>query len=428
MKFNIKANTRITDEQKFRDFIHQYDIIPFVTMKFLSQKQIEYMDNLHEYEKKYGFTFRDYELLGNIIKKYEDDDESSLGDFKSALTVLKNSKDNDIKEVFSSVSTEKISFENFRYIMDILSQDMSPSNLYQFIANQKEDMINERIIFRPHIYHILSNLSQCRHNVRNVYDPIAKDMESIISLDEFNHATVYISGQEGYLHAKQCFIINEIPLDKVSLEINDAIVDDSKEKYDTIISISPYFNQLKTKISTEYNKKYKTDNPILLHILNMIDHMDDKAVIITIVPNEVLVKKDGYNLRKSLVEKNLLDAVIEYESHFRKEKYMILVINNYKGCDDFFFIKQKNPMNGLKLNDEILKCYEERKKVDNFSNIISKEQIIANDYNLNPKRYVYTLEYTPEPVEEIVKKQKEYSDELNKLNVEIGKLLDRLKE
>jgi type I restriction-modification system DNA methylase subunit len=71
----------------------------------------------------------------------------------------------------------------------------------------------------------------------------------------------------------------------------------------------------------------------------------------------------------------------------------------------------------------IQELYEKREVEPTFSNIIKKDEIIKNEYNLNPKRYVYTLEYEEKPIKDIINKQNEYAKEIKNLDEEIEQLL-----
>ena len=100
MQISISASGKGKNLRRYISRIDSnVDIIPFITMKFLAQKQEECKDNLDDFQNKYGFTFRDYELLTNIIKKHNKKEDSCLSDVKSALNVLKNSKNQEIKDI-----------------------------------------------------------------------------------------------------------------------------------------------------------------------------------------------------------------------------------------------------------------------------------------------------------------------------------------
>ena len=430
MRINLKRRPNSIDLPRLLERIDsKVDVIPFITMKYLSQKQESSNKNSTEFQEKYGITFRDYELLTNIIKKQEAKEDSCLSDVKSALNVLKNSSNEDIKEIFSRVDEEKITKEIFDDIVEILESEDDLKKLFKQVnylqyAIKNED--NKRII--PPTVELLSNLASTNRKTNNVYDPSSIDAQTITELDDFNHATLHIKDEEDYYHAKQNLILSDISQDKVSMYNDEILIDEDDKKYDTIISV-PYPKQKIKNENIERYAEYESKNPKLIHLLNMIDHLDSDGLLVTTTTQGLLVKKDALKLRKYLIDNNLLDVVIEYESGYRSRDITILVINNNKKTDDFLFIKPPEMFPTFLLpafNENILEIYKERKIESRLSNIINKDEIIKNEYNLNPKRYVYTLDYKKVAVDDILKNQREYSDEIKKLDDEIDDMLSML--
>ena len=432
MKISISASGKGKNLRRYISRIDSnVDIIPFITMKFLAQKQEECKDNLDDFQNKYGFTFRDYELLTNIIKKHNKKEDSCLSDVKSALNVLKNSKNQEIKDIFSRVDEEKITKKNLDDLIEIVDYDDNLIQLFQFVnyaQDTHETNADVRII--PPTVDLLSKLATINHEAKKFYDPSSIDAQTITSLNDFEHATLYLRNEEDYFHAKQNLLINEISSDKVSIYNKEILVDDDDKKYDTIVSV-PYDKRLKRNEMDSIKKydEYKTKNSNSIHLLNLIDHLDDNGVIVTTTTQDLLVKNDALQLRKCLIERNLLDVVIDYDSGFRSKDIIILIINKNKKTDDFLFIKPKHLLPGLILpsdEENMIKSYENREIIPKLSNIIDKEEIIKNEYNLNPKRYVYTLDYEEQPIEKILDQQKKYSDRIRKLDEEIEDRIKRL--
>lgn len=427
MRINLKRRPNRIDLPRLIERIDsKVDVIPFLTMKYLSQKQEASGEDDNEFQEKYGVIFRDYELLTNIIKKHEAKEESCLSDVKSALNVLKNSKNKDIKEIFSRVDEEKITKEIFDDIVEILESEDDLKQLFRhvnYIQYAINNENNKRII--PPTVQLLSNLASLKHECKEVYDPSSIDAQIITELDDFNHATLHIKDEDDYYHAKQNLILNDISPDKVSMYNDEIIVDEDDREYDTIIS-APYPKQKITNENIEKYEEYESKNPKIIHLLNLIDHLDSEGLLVTTTTQDLLVKKDALKLREYLIDNNLLDVIIEYESGYRSRDITILIINANKKTDDFLFIKSPEMFPSFLLpafNENILEIYKERKIEPRLSNIINKDEIIKNEYNLNPKRYVYTLDYKEVAVEDIIKKQKEYSDEIKKLDDKIDEML-----
>lgn len=432
MQISISASGKGKNLRRYISRIDSnVDIIPFITMKFLAQKQEECKDNLDEFQNKYGFTFRDYELLTNIIKKHNKKEDSCLSDVKSALNVLKNSKNQEIKDIFSRVDEEKITKKNLDDLIEIVDYDDNLIQLFQFVnyaQDTHETNADVRII--PPTVDLLSKLATINHEAKKFYDPSSIDAQTITSLNDFEHATLYLRNEEDYFHAKQNLLINEISSDKVSIYNKEILVDNDDKKYDTIVSV-PYDKRLKRNEMDSIKKydEYKTKNSNSIHLLNLIDHLDDNGVIVTTTTQDLLVKNDALQLRKCLIERNLLDVVIDYDSGFRSKDIIILIINKNKKTDDFLFIKPKHLLPGLILpsdEENMIKSYKNREIIPKLSNIIDKEEIIKNEYNLNPKRYVYTLDYEEQPIEKILDQQKKYSDRIRKLDEEIEDMIKHL--
>lgn len=422
-----RRHMRLRNERLLYEVNREFDIIPVLTMKFLSQKQEEYKDNLSEFEDKYGFSFRDYELIRNIVKKYEMGKESPESDFMSALNNLKNSKNDDIKEIYRNVSEKDIDEDIFISIMELLKNKEDVHDLYLYLISDFNHTERNAEI-NPYIYELLGQLATAHHEAVNVYDPSSINALSITSLNKFKHATIRVKDKNDYLHAKQNFIMNEIDKKHITLYVNEDLIDEDDTKYDTIISVCPLFKERQVAQSQKDNK-YNTRNKSLIYIYNLLDHLEDNGIIITVIPKNFLVKHDAKELRKQFIEDNILDAVIEYPVNRRLGETHILILNKNKTSEDYLFIKERPYLREhQEIDEKIVETYANREKINKLSNIVSKETIIENDYNLTPKRYVYTLEYEKVPVKKIIEKQTQYSSQVQKLNKEIIEILKQIEE
>lgn len=108
------------------------------------------------------------------------------------------------------------------------------------------------------------------------------------------------------------------------------------------------------------------------------------------------------DIRKEFVERDLVEAVILLPENLfynttapgiimvinkvksRKQKDSVLLINGS------YLFKKGKPKNYLpnKSIGQIAKIYLKWKETDGISKIIPKEEIVKNDYNLSPSRYV----------------------------------------
>ncbi len=415
--------------RKLRD---DHDLVPFITLKYLSQKQEYSKDNLGSFIDEYGFYFRDYELLSNIVEKQDNDDDSYLSDFKSSINALKNASNEYIKEIYSRIPNKTLTDDVLKDIVTLLKFHKDSRRLYFELTDRTIMMFRRHADIMPtSVTRMLCSIIQEDHDIKKVYNPTCRDANTIKFLENFESATLYERDENLYYHAIQNMIINNIPLDKITIANKEIIVDESDTKYDAIISM-PYIEEKRRKLSdlpnVEKFRDYTTRNRDSLHLLNLIDHLSEDGILITVTSLDLLVKRDAYNLRKCLIDRNILDSIIEYDRSYRNSLNIILIIRKNRQNKDVLFIKQddeeyRRPMMHPR---QIKECYQERSKVDRFSDIITNDELIENDYNLNPKRYVYTLDYEPKDLGELTSKQQEYTSQIRQLDGEIDELLDKI--
>lgn len=147
--------------------------------------------------------------------------------------------------------------------------------------------------------------------------------------------------------------------------------------------------------------KSKADYAFLLHGLY---HLKSDGMMAIVLPHGVLFRggEEG-KIRKKLIEKNHIDAIIGLPANIffgtgipttilflKKERSNsdVLFIDASK---DFEKVGNKNdlrPMDIKRLTDVTIQRLEE----DNYSRLVSKEEIIENEYNLNIPRYIDSSE------------------------------------
>ncbi len=147
--------------------------------------------------------------------------------------------------------------------------------------------------------------------------------------------------------------------------------------------------------------KGKADYAFLLHDLY---HIKPDGIMTIVLPHGVLFRggEEG-EIRRNLIEKNKIDTIIGLPANIfygtgiptiimvlkqKRTNTDVLIIDASKG-----FIKEgKN--NKLRASDikRIVDVVTNRESVDKFSKVVSRDEIRANDYNLNIPRYVDSSE------------------------------------
>lgn len=147
--------------------------------------------------------------------------------------------------------------------------------------------------------------------------------------------------------------------------------------------------------------KSKADYAFLLHDLY---HLKNDGIMTIVLPHGVLFRggEEG-EIRKNLIEHNNIDAIIGLPANIffgTGIPTIIMILKKNKINDDVLivdaskgFIKEgKN--NKLRASDikKIVDTVIERKNIEKYSKVISRNEIRLNDYNLNIPRYIDTSE------------------------------------
>lgn len=141
-------------------------------------------------------------------------------------------------------------------------------------------------------------------------------------------------------------------------------------------------------------------------IQHMLHHLGDSGTMAVVLPHGVLFRgaAEGVIRRFIIQEKNWLDAVIGLPANIFYGTGIPTCILVMKKCreagDDVLFVdasarfqrgKNQNWLSGEDV-DAVVSAYMSRQNVAKFSSVVTREEIAANDFNLNIPRYVETFE------------------------------------
>ena len=178
---------------------------------------------------------------------------------------------------------------------------------------------------------------------------------------------------------------------------------------DAVVSNPPY-SQAWNPTDKETDPRYagyglapkgKADYAFLLHDLY---HIKPDGIMTIVLPHGVLFRggEEG-EIRKNLIEKNKIDTIIGLPANIfygtgiptiimvlkqKRANTDVLIVDASKG-----FVKEgKN--NKLRASDikRIVDVVTRRESVEKYSKVVSRDEIRANDYNLNIPRYVDSSE------------------------------------
>ncbi|OAU80989.1 type I restriction-modification protein subunit M, partial [Lacticaseibacillus rhamnosus] len=158
-----------------------------------------------------------------------------------------------------------------------------------------------------------------------------------------------------------------------------------------------------------------------------------------VLPHGVLFRGAAEGkIRKAIIEKNYLDAVIGMPAGLFFSTgipTVVLVFKKNRTNRDIFFIDASNNFEkGKNQNilrdsdiDKIIEAYSKREDVDKYAHKAELDEIVENEYNLNIPRYVDTTEpEKPIDVVQVVADIKETDKKIAKLSSELAKDIDDL--
>jgi len=214
-------------------------------------------------------------------------------------------------------------------------------------------------------------------------------------------------------------------------------------KFKSVISNPPYSLKWEPVNDERFEKygiapKSKADYAFLLHGLYKLE---DGGTMLAILPHGVLFRgRAEGEIRRHLIEDNVLDAVVGLPDKLFENTGIpvcVLVLKKARQNRDVLFIDASRDFDAVgKINvmnenhmQRVVIAYKNRSIEDRYADIISFEQIAANDFNLNIPRYVNTFEPEPEPLPDLCQALTELnniSDEITKAETDLCKMLKAL--
>ncbi len=179
---------------------------------------------------------------------------------------------------------------------------------------------------------------------------------------------------------------------------------------DAVVSNPPY-SQNWNPVDKENDPRYarfgvapkgKADYAFLLHDLY---HLKDDGIMTIVLPHGVLFRggEEG-EIRKNLIENNHIDAIIGLPANIffgtgiptiimvlrqkRPERTDVLIVDASKGFEK---VGKNNRLRACDIR-KIADVVRDRRSLDKFSRVVSRDDIRKNEYNLNIPRYVDSSE------------------------------------
>ena len=278
----------------------------------------------------------------------------------------------------------------------------------------------------------------------DVYDPMCSSGNFLINASKLNDKKIKIFGQEEnieyYNILKTRILLNDIEDEEIEYQNNEK---NKKIKFDYILSNPPY-SKKDWKEVIKYRPIFEeyeiSENAVgdYAFVISMLDNLKDDGKMAVLLPHGVLFRENERKVRKNLVEKNEIEAIIGLPENLfynTRISVIMMIISKNKTDKNILFIDASNEYKNKRFKNilseenqnKIVNTYKDRKEIEGFSKIVSINQIKENDYNLSIKKYI-RKNYVRNSIEQkqLVQQLKNLEDEQDILEENIKDILSIL--
>ena len=411
----------ILENSKFDKMDNEMSLLDNKVGDWSRKRQNEY----YKINAKHNSIQKDYADLDRLVDAKMEPNlnemniEADYASFDRKENLNPNIEKNNEKEIDNLIGS------GFEYLLSKFSLNSSNSADF-YTPNEVSTLIAALIA------------SKKRH-LDSVYDPCCGSASLLLEI----HKTIpcdAIYGQEinasFYNIARENMILHNIHYEDFDIKQGDTLEQPQHlgESFEAVVSQIPFNSKWSADKSfrkdirfSEYKflaPRTKADYAFIQH---MLYHLREKGIMIVVAPHGVLFRGSAEGkIRKIIVEKNYLDAVIGLPANMffsTNNPACLMVFRKDRAKDeDILFIdasrdfKKSKLINRLTHKDikNIVKTYSNRKEIDKYSHRASLEDIKENGFNLNIPRYVDAFE------------DKEEKIDPNKLSYEHDKLLEEI--
>ena len=384
-------------------------------------------DELHTFIVPKGYHWNDVRQVSEnvgiaIVNAFHEIEKANIellhGVFGDGAWTNKNRlPDALLKDLLEHFSSKTLSIENcpedelgqgYEYLIKKFADD-SGHTAQEFYTNRT-------------VVHLMTEMLKPQSG-ESVYDPTCGSAGMLISCiaylkehgqewrnlraygQEINQLTSAIGRMNLFLHGVQTFkIVNDDTL------LNPAFIKDGKlEHFDIVLANPPYSIKQWNREAFE-NDKYgrnflgtppqgRADFAFFQHILKSMDPITGRCAIL--FPHGILFRDEEEDMRKKLVESDLVECVIGIGKNLFFNSPMeacIVICRTQKSTerrDKVLFINAKHEVTRKNsqsyLEDchiqKIAKTYDDYVEIEGFSAIASKDEILSNDGKLSIALY-----------------------------------------
>lgn len=293
-----------------------------------------------------------------------------------------------------------------------------PGELFEAAISFFAQKSNNRDSFNyttKEVSELVAQLVAANHqNVSEIYDPACGSGSLLLNvcqkLDCKTIKAQEISQKTTYL-ARMNMLVHELHPSNIDVQIGNVLNNPKHtgEKYEVIVSEPPFLvkhtldDDLLDERFEPFQKQLLGKKADFCFVLHMLNHLEYNGTLVTVIAQGMLfrggVEKD---VRAYLIEHNLIDAVIGLPANLHqgtaiplallilrknREKGQNILFIDASGEDHYTTSKNKNTLRQSDIT-KIVDAYKQKTKVPDYCRLISAEELLNNNSNLNVKRYV----------------------------------------
>lgn len=412
-----------------------------------NEKVVKYLQN------QIGYFIAYKDLFSTWLEMGRDFDVSNVRDALQAFTTLISPSHQKVFEgIFNTLETglsklgetaqkQTSAIRDLISLIDDIPMDFQQDYdvlgfIYEYLISNFAANAGKKAgeFYTPHEVSILMS-EIIAHQLKNkerieIYDPTSGSGSLLINIgkslskyiDNKDNIKYYAQElkQNTYNLTRMNLVMRDISPSNIITRCGDTLADDwpyfdENHTYnplfvDAVVSNPPYSQNWEPTDLTKHDIRFreygvapksKADYAFLLHDLY---HLNSGGIMTIVLPHGVLFRggEEG-DIRRNLIEKNRIDAIIGLPSNIffgtgiptiimvlKKEKTDtdILIIDASKGYEKEGKNNKLRACDIKKITDTIIS----RVSIPKFSKLVSRDEIRANEYNLNIPRYVDSSE------------------------------------
>lgn len=410
--------------------IHQ--LISLVGYKYLSE-------NIKDNEADLGYGLDEDLHYENLLI----DRGNAINILKKGISQITQENDNvqaaDVfYDLFNLMDFETFSDNDtwllFVEVVEMLSETMATLGEIVIFLTKYFPSPNENLKVTDDIVRLMTTNQD---GVKNIYDPFASDATLIAEIGNVIDVENYYGQHpniERCILAKMTLLTNDVNYKNIFIKCNDITNPINWDvKFDLCVSIPPFARKI--RLNGNGDERFKSCTPRrngeFVYILDMLHHLDENGSVKVVVPNGVLFTGADQNMRRYLVDNEIMTSVIGLPGGIFNSTAIpttLLIMDKKSDDKEIYYLNAMDAEIRRKVKRRPYSIVDIDNYVDLLANkreneLVSKnvpfEEIAKNDYVLSMNRYIDTERLKVIDIEKTISNIEEIKNELREVDEEL---------